>query len=63
VTATCPAGKRVVGSGGDIRRGHGEVAMTAVAPTPELTGVRVTAYEDDTGTDASWYAVAYAICA
>ena len=63
VTATCPPGKSVVGAGGDVRRGHGEVVMTALAPTPDLTGVRVVAREDDAGTDASWYAVAYAICA
>lgn len=63
VTATCPEGKRVVGSGGDIRRAGGQVTMTAVAPTPDLTAVRVQAYEDDTGTDANWYAVAYAVCA
>jgi hypothetical protein len=63
VTATCPAGKRVVGAGGDIRRAHGEVVMTALAPTPDLTGVRVAAREDDTGTEANWYAVAYATCA
>jgi hypothetical protein len=63
VTARCPADKRVVGVGGDIRRAYGEVVMSAVAPTPDLTGVRVDAYEDDTGTAANWYAVAYAVCA
>jgi hypothetical protein len=63
VTARCPAGKRVVGMGGDIRRAHGEVVMTALAPTHDLTGVRVAAREDDTGTVANWYAAAYAICA
>jgi hypothetical protein len=63
VTATCPAGKRVVGMGGDIRRAHGEVVITALAPTHDLTGVRVAAREDDTGSDANWYAAAYAICA
>jgi hypothetical protein len=62
VIATCPAGKRVLGMGGDIRRAHGEVLMTALVPNHDLTGVRVTAREDDTGTDASWYAVAYAVC-
>lgn len=58
--ATCPADKRVVDMGGDLRRGHGEVVMTARAPTHDLTGVRVAAYEDDTGTDVNWYAVPYA---
>jgi hypothetical protein len=63
VTATCPAPKRLVGMGGDIRRAHGEVVMTALVPSADLTSVRLAAREDDTGTLANWYATAYAICA
>lgn len=61
VTAVCPVGKRVTGAGGDITGGLGQVVIDDLAPT--ATSVRVTGYEDDTGTTVNWSVRAYAICA
>jgi hypothetical protein len=63
VTAACPAGKNLLGTGADIIDGDGQVIIDGVRPNELLNAVTVTALEDGTGTTASWYARAFAICA
>jgi hypothetical protein len=63
VTATCPAGKRVVGTGGEIVGGGGEVAMQYMIPDAALAQVHVRGAEDQNGTAANWSVRAYAMCA
>jgi hypothetical protein len=63
VNATCPVGKRLIGAGGDITGGGGQVVIDDLSPNPALTSVRVAAVEDQTGATAKWSVRAYAICA
>lgn len=63
-TATCTAGKRVVGVGGEILNGGGQVGMTYIMPDgANLTQVHARGSEDQDGTSANWAVRAYAICA
>jgi hypothetical protein len=62
VIAYCPAGTRVLGSGGRIVGGEGRVVMDAIEPTAGLDRVEVHAQEDRYGTSDDWGLVAYAIC-
>lgn len=60
--ATCPAGKKLIGSGGQITLETGEVVIDDMRPNSTLTSVTLTGFEaDDYG--ASWNIWAYAICA
>jgi len=63
VSETCSAGKKVLGVGGEITGGLGQVSMDSVTPNASLTSVNVDAHEDANGTDNSWNLTAYAICA
>ena len=65
VTATCPTGKNLIGTGGEISTGVGQVVLDDIRPNASLTSVTVTAIEDENGFGLGfgWYAVAYAICA
>jgi len=63
VTAPCPAGKRVLGTGAEINAGSGEVVLDDVRPNPGLTAVTVQALEDGTGKAGGWSVTATAICA
>ena len=63
VTVTCPAGKRVVGSGADIAgigAGNGAVVLDDVITT--VSTVTAYAYEVENGTSASWAIRAWAVC-
>jgi hypothetical protein len=62
-TASCTGAKKVVGVGGFVSNGGGEVVINEIVPDAALTQVRVTAWEDDTGTAANWSVSAIAICA
>ena len=62
-TATCPAGKRVTGTGFDVSPPDGRVLVDYVRPNASLTSVSVRADEDEAGTAAAWTLTAYAICA
>jgi hypothetical protein len=65
-TASCSGGKRVVGAGGDVAAGNGQVVISAMYPArtfPENDAVTVLGTEDDDGTSATWGVTAYAICA
>ncbi|WP_129575819.1 MULTISPECIES: hypothetical protein [Sorangium] len=63
VVATCPSGKMVVGSGGEITNGLGRVMIDDLRPDSLLSSVTVTGYEDALGTTNNWTVTAYAICA
>ena len=63
VTATCPAGTRVIGPGGDTTPGNGRVVLNQLRPNAALTSVTVHANEDEAGTPADWFLQAFVICA
>jgi hypothetical protein len=63
VTATCPAGKNLLGTGGLIQGGLGQVVIDDLRPNATLTSVTVTGIEDENGFAGDWTPVAYAICA
>lgn len=68
--ASCPAGKKTVGTGADIYGGKSggtndvqtNVVIDRVGPNISLTTVIAQAYEDES-TNASWRVTANAICA
>jgi hypothetical protein len=63
ITVTCPAGKKVMSAGADATPGSGDVLIDDIRPDATLSSVTVRAIEDETGTTATWYVAAYAICA
>jgi hypothetical protein len=63
VTARCDPGKRVIGTGGEILGGGGQVAFQYMIPDAGLTRVHVRGVEDQDGTTANWAVRAYAVCA
>jgi hypothetical protein len=63
VTATCPSGKNLLGTGAEIDGGGGQVVLDDVRPNAALTSATVTGLEDETGTTAQWFLRAHAICA
>jgi hypothetical protein len=63
ITATCPAGKRLVGTGADVTPGSGHVLIDDIRPSADLQGLTVNAVEDETGSAANWYVHTLAICA
>jgi hypothetical protein len=62
VTATCPGSKRVLGAGGEISAGGGQVVLEDIRVN-NLASVTVQGVEAQGGTASSWFARAYAICA
>ena len=62
-SATCPAGKVVVGGGGYVTGGVGQVGIDRSAPLSTGTGYSVTAREDGSGYAANWSVTAIAFCA
>ena len=63
VSVSCPGAKRVVGAAGEIVNGLGQVLLDDTHPNAALTSVSANAFEDETGTSASWALTARAICA
>lgn len=63
VTATCPAGKKVVGAGGQNNAPTGKVVLDEITPLMNLSGVTAVGVETANGTTENWRVVAYAICA
>jgi hypothetical protein len=63
VTATCPAGKNLIGLGSDINAGVGKVGLDDIIPDAGLTQVTVTGNELESGNPNVWSVTAYAICA
>lgn len=62
-TATCPAGTVVVGGGGYITGGVGQVGIDRSAPLSTGGAYSVTAREDGSGYAANWSLTAIAFCA
>jgi hypothetical protein len=62
-TARCDDGLEVVGAGGDITRGRGQVRIQSILPDAAGRSVTVSAAEDQNGTAERWTVRAYAICA
>lgn len=63
-TATCTAGKRVLGTGAVINDGGRHVGLSHVLPTPAVpTHVAAVAHEDETGYGGSWSITSWAVCA
>jgi hypothetical protein len=64
VTATCPAGKHLLGLGGNTTGVGGEVILDDLRPDAALTNAKVTGFEFSTSPpDTDWGLAAYAICA
>jgi hypothetical protein len=62
-SATCPAGKVVVGGGGYVTGGVGQVGIERSVPLSTGTAYSVTAREDGSGYAANWTVTAIAFCA
>ena len=62
VTATCPAGKRLVASGGNILTGRGNVMIERLVPDLTTNSVTVLGHEHNATPD-SWRDRASAVCA
>jgi len=63
VTATCPTGKRVLGTGGELAGADGRVVLDGIVPDGELRSVTANGVKDETGVAGEWSVTAYAICA
>ena len=63
VTATCPAGQRVIGGGARLSLATGEVSITRMSPTAAADGYEAWAYEDFDGFAGGWAMQVIAICA
>lgn len=65
VAARCPVGKRVLGGGGTVAGGRGQVVLQRLQPVQTATDDRfvVGAREDGTGFSGNWQLTAYAVCA
>jgi hypothetical protein len=61
--ADCPVGRQVVGVGGDINGGDGEVLLSRISPASDLTNSFAGASEDETGFANNWTLTAHEICA
>ena len=62
-TVTCPAGKRVVGTGARVTGGLNAVVLDDIRPDSPLETVNAQAHEDQAGTTGDWAVIAYAVCA
>jgi hypothetical protein len=62
-TARCPAGKKVLGAGGELIGANGRIVMRGVSPDFNLGSVGVGSHEDADPTSIPWSVRAYAICA
>jgi hypothetical protein len=61
VLVSCPTGKKVYGTGATIQGGFGNVVIDDIFPTPDLSGVVVTAYENGAYA-GNWRVIARATC-
>jgi len=64
ITAVCPAGTVVIGTGGRIAGGLGQVVLDEVRPLSNNTEVHAFAFADQDGTDgAAWDLKVFGVCA
>jgi hypothetical protein len=62
-TVACPAGKRVIGTGGQVVPPFGWNLLDEVNPLAGLTSARVTAFETEVPSPIGWRVTAHAVCA
>lgn len=62
-TATCPAGKRLIGTGAEISGALGLVVIDDLTPLASGTAVLATGYQIPGTTATTWSVTAYALCA
>lgn len=60
--AACPAGRVVLGTGAEVKRGAGQVGLQLSRAAGPLDISRATAREDSDGYSATWTVTSYAIC-
>ncbi|MFC4852846.1 hypothetical protein [Actinophytocola glycyrrhizae] len=63
VTATCPAGTRMLTGGWNLNGSDGEVFLNQVAPAADLSRMSVTGMEDQDGMADTWRLTTHAVCA
>lgn len=62
-TPSCGTGRSVIGMGGRVNSGTGQVVLEDVTPSFDLKTVTVRGVEIPGSTDNSWTVTAYAVCA
>jgi hypothetical protein len=62
-TASCPSTKNLLGTGGLLLDGQGQLVIDDPRPTKALSSVTVFGVEDQSGYPLNWTASAFAICA
>lgn len=62
-TASCPAGKKLLGVGARLEGDGGQVLLDDIRPSAALTSATAVAYEDGTGYAGNWRLRAYGVCA
>jgi hypothetical protein len=60
--APCPAGTHLIGTGGEIVHGAGQVLLDDLKADAALTKTTVVGFEDHSGFDPQWQVTAYGIC-
>jgi hypothetical protein len=60
---SCPAGKKLLGAGGEITGGAGQVVLNTVRPNSGLSSANAAGLEDGDGFAGNWSVTAYAVCA
>jgi hypothetical protein len=63
VSVSCPAGKQVISTGGQIVNGHGEVVLKDIHASATLRSVTAAAEEGQSGSLRNWRIRAFALCA
>lgn len=63
VTASCPAGTRLLSSGWSLGGSDGEVFLNGLSPSSALDRVSITGMEDQDGHAGAWRLTTYAVCA
>lgn len=62
-TATCPSGRKVVGSGGTVYEADGHAGLQVMRASTDGRRVYAQAHEEPGGYSGSWYVFAWAVCA
>ena len=61
-SVSCPAGKHILGFGGTINGGEGQVLIDDLGTNAALSRAAITGFEDTTGFNADWNVTACGIC-